>query len=1022
MAAPMLETARAGARRSRRAVAIAVARALVPTALCGLALAALATPAAAQPYARFAVPDSALVGAVKASGAQFEAAWNALLIAELRASLARADSAARLMRLARRVAGAEPQALGSRIAAAALRLRTRWTPEHRRLRVSAAVAESLGAAALSGRDFPRADSLFGAALRTYERLGERRRVAWVWGSLGNGAFTRGDMIAADSLYRQALAARRAIGDLRLVGNALNTLGSVAYYLHRNDDAWRFYQEARAVREQTGERAALGTTLNNLGLVAAAMGRADSAEVFYHAALDLTVAGGDSARVREVLINYALLLQNGADPAAALPRFERSLAIGRQLGDLGGQAQVLNNMGNLLRQQGHFAEALTRLKEAHDLALAARDVSRLRVALVILGRVGVDLGDPAAARPPLERALALADSLVDHRGRAEALNNLSIAARLEDDARGAERLAARALAAGVEGGDSLMVHDIAVTLGELALDRGDLEAAHTWFARAAAAGTQEASQRAGDIQNLGAVAARAGRLDDAERYFREGLALSERTQAPDIAWAALLGLGDVAERRGDHATALAFDRQAAAMIEALRAQQGSERPSVRLLARRLFAFEALIHLLARLQPRYPDSAYAAEAFHWAERARARAFLDLVAASGGEARRVEPLTLPEAQGLLHSDQEALLAYSVGDSSTSLWVLTRRAWKHFPLPPRRALRARAEILRRGLADPATADARATHGAARALYRALIEPALPMLKGVEHLIVAPDGVLALVPFEALLAIDTEADGPPPRGAYLVERYAVSYTPSASALATRASSAPTSGIIAVGDAAFAPDSAGVVAGAGAAAGAAPGAPPMLPRLPNTAAEIVALSSLAGGRPIEVLTGREATRDRLLALAGLQRASLIHVATHGVANEVEPERSGLWLAAPPGANGPGFVSVSDILALKLGAGLVTLSACETGLGRLERGEGVVGLTRAFLAAGAQSVMMSLWKVNDRSTALLMERFYRGLLKDGAPGAAALAQAKRALLRSAETRSPFYWAPFVLAGSAGRLGG
>jgi CHAT domain-containing protein len=116
------------------------------------------------------------------------------------------------------------------------------------------------------------------------------------------------------------------------------------------------------------------------------------------------------------------------------------------------------------------------------------------------------------------------------------------------------------------------------------------------------------------------------------------------------------------------------------------------------------------------------------------------------------------------------------------------------------------------------------------------------------------------------------------------------------------------------------------------------------------------------------------------------------------------------------------VSVPDILGLRLSADLVTLSACETGLGRVERGEGVVGLGRAFLAAGAQSVLVSLWKVNDYSTAQLMERFYRRLIKDHASGATALAQAKRALLENVETRSPFYWAPFVLVGSAGRLGG
>lgn len=978
----------------------------------------------AQDYARFAVPDSALVGAVRASGTtQFETIWNTLLISELRASLAGADSAARLLALARRVAAAEPRAFGSRNVAAALRLRAGWTPERRRLRVAAAVAESLGAAALRPpRDFPRADSLFGAALRIYEGLRERRRVAWVWGSLGGVAFTQRDMVRADSLYRQALAARREIGDLLMVGNALNTLGSISYSRGRYTDAWRSYQEARAARERIGEKAALGTTLNGLANVAVARGQADTAAAYFRAALDLTMAVGDSVRMNEVLNNYGRLLMRGRDPASAFPLFEQALGIRRRRGDRVGQAEVLVNLGDLLRQQGHFGEAVERLEEARTLALDAGDVRTLRFSLINLGRSANVVGDALVARPPLERALAIGDSLRDPVARAEALNGLSIASRLAEDPRGAEQLALRALEAAVAGGDSSLVHGAATTLGQLAFDAADLAGAGRWFGRAAAAGATEASQRAGDILNLGSVAARRGDVDEAERLFQRALDLSQSADSPDLAWPALLCLGDVAERRGDHAGALALNRRAATMIEDLRAQQGSERPSVHLLARRLFAFEALIHLLTRLQPLHPDSGYAAEAFHWSERARSRAFLDLVAASGGEAARARPLTITEAQQLLTSRKVALLAYSVGDSSTSLWVVTQRGWRHITLPARRSLRARVEALRRGLADPTTADARATHGAARALYRVLIEPARPMLEGVDHLIVAPDGALALVPFETLLAADADREGPPPRGAYLVERFAISYAPSASALATRAG-APTAGertsaggIIALGDPLFRPDVAGGLDSAHVTAGSSGGAA-KLPALPHTASEIAVLRALAGRRPVEVLLGREATRDRLLSLADLSGAAIIHIATHGEANEVEPERSGLWMAAAEDGSGPGFLSVSDILRLRLGAGLVTLSACETGLGRLERGEGVVGLTRAVLATGARSVMVSLWKVSDRSTALLMERFYRGLLEDGAPGAAALARAKRELLRNAETRSPFHWAPFVLVGKA-----
>src|SRR5439155_8812551 len=191
--------------------------------------------------------------------------------------------------------------------------------------------------------------------------------------------------------------------------------------------------------------------------------------------------------------------------------------------------------------------------------------------------------------------------------------------------------------------------------------------------------------------------------------------------------------------------------------------------------------------------------------------------------------------------------------------------------------------------------------------------------------------------------------------------------------------------------------------------------------LPGTAAELAALASVAGPRHVITLTGSEASRERLLGTPELHEAEVIHLATHGDVNEAEPDLSGLWLAPDSGAVAPSRITVGDIGRMRLVAAQVTLSACETGLGRLEAGEGLIGLSRAFLAAGAGSVLVSLWKVNDRSTARLMTSFYRGTLQKGLSRARALALAKRDLLASPGTPSPFYWAPFVIVGDGGRLG-
>jgi CHAT domain-containing protein len=159
-----------------------------------------------------------------------------------------------------------------------------------------------------------------------------------------------------------------------------------------------------------------------------------------------------------------------------------------------------------------------------------------------------------------------------------------------------------------------------------------------------------------------------------------------------------------------------------------------------------------------------------------------------------------------------------------------------------------------------------------------------------------------------------------------------------------------------------------------------------------------------------------ADRERLAA-PNLSAYRLLHLASHGYLDDAQPELSGLVLSlvAPDGTARDGFVPVQDVYRLRLSADLVVLSACRTGLGRELAGEGLIGLVRAFMYAGARRVVASLWKVDDEATGELMVRFYRGMFERHLAPAAALREAQLEIRAIPRWSHPFYWAGFVLYG-------
>jgi CHAT domain-containing protein len=305
------------------------------------------------------------------------------------------------------------------------------------------------------------------------------------------------------------------------------------------------------------------------------------------------------------------------------------------------------------------------------------------------------------------------------------------------------------------------------------------------------------------------------------------------------------------------------------------------------------------------------------------------------------------------------------------------------------------------------------------RQLYNAIFKPLETELASSRKLIIVPDGTLAYLPFEAL-PVASEGGRMTAAARYLLERFSVSYAPSATALAAikanrkeRASQAKS--LIAFGDPVYDPRQSEEDKSAALNLPSRDERGFSFKRLPHTRTEVNDIASLFRKSAQQIYLGQEA-REQNVKQAILAQYRYVHFAAHGLIDEQRPQRSGIVLSTGGDEKEDGVLQMSEVVRLKLNADLVTLSACSTGLGKLINGEGIIGLTRSFFYAGASSVVISLWNVNDLATAELMKAFYQNLNR-GAAKDEALRQAKLALMKSPNRawKHPYFWASFVLMG-------
>ncbi|MGB0562366.1 MAG: CHAT domain-containing protein, partial [Spirulinaceae cyanobacterium] len=382
--------------------------------------------------------------------------------------------------------------------------------------------------------------------------------------------------------------------------------------------------------------------------------------------------------------------------------------------------------------------------------------------------------------------------------------------------------------------------------------------------------------------------------------------------------------------------------------------------------------------------------------------------------------QPLNLGEIQQLLDTDT-VLLQYALGEQQSHLWVVSQQDLQSYTLPPRAELEKLARTFNRRLQSGSSPER--LQSTALELSQPLLAPLGESLQG-KRLLIVSDGALQYIPFAALTQPGSDRYDP------LIHHHEIVTLPSISTLATLRQTAgdrrqPSQKLAILADPVFTPQDERVAQSGGLqekvlanlqVSRAATDVGIAWSRLPGTRREAQAILELIPEQQATAHFGFDATKA-IAFTPDLAEAQYVHFATHGFVNTQKPELSGIVMSLLDDQGQPqnGFLRLNDVYNLDLAAELVVLSACETGTGTLVRGEGLIGLTRGFMYAGAERVVASLWQVDDAATAALMSEFYRQLLEEDATPAEALRAAQQAIAAQPQWAAPYYWAAFTLQG-------
>lgn len=852
---------------------------------------------------------------------------------------------------------------------------------------------NLGNAYSSLGDYNQAIEYHQQSLSIARQIGNRHGEGQALGNLGDIYEKLGNYSKAIELHQRSLIIMQELGNRLGEGTSLANLGSAYYDLGNYNQVIEYHQKSVAIAREMGHRNGEGISLGAIGNAFRALGNYDIAIEYHQQSLIIA----QEIKSRELEADALRCLGNAYDALGyynkAIKYHLQSLTIAQEIGNREAEATALGSLGLAYDILGSYAQAIDYHRQylliAREIGLRGEEAN----ALSHLGWAYNALGDYIRAIKYHQQSLEIAREIGNRSAEETALANLGLNYdALGDDSKAIE-LHCQSLEIAREIGDRRGEEEALGNIGLIYYSRGDYIQAIDYYEQARAI-AQEIKDRRGEgmsLNNIGLAYDAFGNYTKAIEYFQQSLAIAQNTQDKREQWASLNNLGYIFLRSGNLIAAEQALNTAMKICESLRTSLGSRD------SEKVSIFETQIGTYQLLQLVLTTQNKTDAALEIAERGRARAFVELFATRlSDDQAQITPLTLKQIQHIAQQQNSTLVEYSIIDAGKLLiWVIKPNgeiAYYQIELEPleqqntslsdliiqsRESLGLEAHLHSAKTTTIPDIQQTVKHISQplRQLHQLLIEPIAEHLptNPNAHVIFIPQGALFLVPFPALQ--DAE-------GKFLIEKHTIVTAPSIQVLEltqkrSRETRETSPEALVVGN-------------------------PKMPIIPLSEPP-VQLQDLAWAKtevnaiaPLlntQAITGADATK--VYIKEQMPKARLIHLATHGLLDDIRQLGVPGAIALAPSEEDNGFLTAGEILEMKLNAQLVVLSACSTGQGKIT-GDGVIGLSRSLIAAGVNSVIVSLWSVGDQSTAFLMVKFYQNL-QQGMEVAVALNEAQRWLL-------------------------